>query len=210
MSTTKVWEFDDDIAQRFYKEAVTNIPDYQRVIDLCIALALDKFNKQAHIVDVGSAIGYTIDQFVNSGFVNVTGVESSNSMIKYSQHPERVVLSATLPNVSADLILANWTLHFIADRKQYVLDMFNALRANGAVVITDKTTQSDVIKKLYYDFKRSNGVTDAYIKDKEEKLKGYMNCYTCEWYLDTLASVGFKNIQIINSNLGFVTFYAEK
>jgi hypothetical protein len=88
--------------------------------------------------------------------------------------------------------------------------MFDALAPGGVVVITDKTVQSDIIKKLYYDFKRSNGVSDSYIKDKEEKLKGYMHCYTSDWYLDALASVGFKNIQIINSNLGFVTFYAEK
>jgi SAM-dependent methyltransferase len=208
---TRVWQFDDTVAQRFHEEAISNIPDYQRVIDLCLTLALDKFTKQSYVVDVGSAIGHTIDQFINQGFENVIGVEASESMIKYSQHSDRVVLSSTLPlDITADLILANWTLHFIIERKQYILNMFNALNSNGVVIITDKTTQSDTIKKLYYDFKRKNGVSDSYIKDKEEKLKGYMHCYTCEWYLDTLASVGFKNIQIINSNLGFVTFYAEK
>jgi cyclopropane fatty-acyl-phospholipid synthase-like methyltransferase len=208
---TQVWEFDDNVAQRFYEEAISNIPDYQRVIDLCLILAKEKFNKQSYVVDIGSAIGYTIDQFLRHGFVNVSGVEASESMIKYSQHSDRVVLSTTFPNdITADLILANWTLHFIIERKQYILNMFNALTSGGAVIITDKTAQSDTVKKLYYDFKRNNGISDNYIKDKEEKLKGYMHCYTCDWYLDTLSSVGFKNIQIINGNLGFVTFYAEK
>jgi 2-polyprenyl-3-methyl-5-hydroxy-6-metoxy-1,4-benzoquinol methylase len=206
----QIWKFDDSVAQRFHQEAMSNIPDYQRVISLCLTLALEKFTKQSCIVDVGSAIGYTMHQFIEQGFVNVVGVESSESMIKYSQHKEQVILSTTFPNITADLILANWTLHFIIERKQYILNMFGALTSGGVVIITDKTAQSDTIKKLYYDFKRKNGVDNNYIKDKEEKLKGYMHCYTCEWYLDTLASVGFKNIQIINSSLGFVTFYAEK
>jgi cyclopropane fatty-acyl-phospholipid synthase-like methyltransferase len=208
---TRVWQFDDDVAKRFYTEAVSNIPDYQRVIDMCVDVASAKFNKQAHIVDVGSAIGYTIDQFITQGYENVTGIEASNSMIKYSQHAERVILSPTLPiGLEADLILANWTLHFVIERKQYIQDMFDALVSGGVVVITDKTSQSATIKKLYYDFKRKNGISDEYIQDKEEKLKGYMHCYASDWYLDTLASTGFKNIQIINSNLGFITFYAEK
>lgn len=207
----KVWKFDDDVAKRFYEEAINNIPDYQRVIDICLKLANDKFTKQSCVVDVGSAIGYTMNQFIKNGFDNVIGIESSESMIRYSQHKERVLHSTTLPDsIIADLILANWTLHFIVERKQYIINIFNALKLGGAVIITDKTAQSDVIKKLYYDFKRSNGVSDEYIRDKEEKLKGYMHCYPCEWYFETLSSVGFKNIQVINSNLGFVTFYAEK
>ena len=88
--------------------------------------------------------------------------------------------------------------------------MYNALTTSGAVIITDKTAQSKWIKELYYDFKRNNGVSNEYIQDKEEKLKGYMYCYDQQWYSDTLTDIGFKNIQIINSNLGFVTFYAEK
>jgi SAM-dependent methyltransferase len=205
---TQIWKFDDSVAQRFYEEAISNIPDYKRVIDLCLTLALEKFTKQSYILEIGSAIGYTIDQFVKQGFVNVTGIEASESMVKYSQHADQVILSTTFPdNITADLILANWTLHFIIERKQYILDIFNALRPGGAVVITDKTAQSNTIKKLYYDFKRNNGISDDYIKSKEEKLKGYMHCYTSEWYLDTLVSVGFKNIRI--QYLGYGPFLAS-
>jgi SAM-dependent methyltransferase len=206
-----VWTFDDQVAERFLQEALTNIPDYDRVIDLCVEIAQHKFDNSCRVVDVGSALGYTINKFVDQGFENVTGVESSTSMLKFAQHADRVVLSSEFPsNITADLILANWTLHFIHRRDQYLQDMFDSLNPGGAVVVTDKTTQSDLIKELYYDFKRGNGVSDEYIQQKEEKLKGYMTCYSVDWYWQQLARIGFKNIQVINSRLGFVTFYAEK
>jgi SAM-dependent methyltransferase len=208
---TQVWEFNDAVAEKFYDEAISNIPDYTRVVDLCVTLAVSKFSKDAHIVDVGSALGYTVDKFIQHGFTNVAGIEASGSMINHSAHPDRIILSDIFPkNITADLVLANWTLHFINEREQYIQDIFNALNHNGAVIITDKTSQNEVIKNLYYEFKRSNGVTDDYIKYKEEKLKGYMNCLDVAWYINTLTSIGFKNVQIINSRLGFVSFYAEK
>ena len=87
---------------------------------------------------------------------------------------------------------------------------YNNLSDGGVLIISDKTVQSDVIKNMYYDFKRSNGLTDEYIYEKEAKLQGYMHQYTVDWYIDTLNQIGFKHTQIINSRLGFVTFYCEK
>jgi hypothetical protein len=120
-------------------------------------------------------------------------------------------LSETFPkDWRANFVMANWTLHFVDERKQYIEDIHKALRAGGSFVLSDKTPQSDDIKEMYYEFKRSNGVSDEYIYEKEKKLQGYMNLLPIDWYLDTLKDVGFTNIQIINSRFGFVTFYCEK
>jgi SAM-dependent methyltransferase len=209
-SETK-WEFNDEVASRFQQEAVSNIPDYERVIDLCISIAKRKLQHDDLIVDIGSALGHTIDKFISSGFNCTMGIESSQSMRSVSKYPERVIHNDRFPNnITYRMAMANWTLHFIIEREQYIQDVYDNLTNDGIFIITDKTPQSQLIKNLYYDFKRANGVSDEYIYEKQQKLKGYMHLYSIEWYIETLNKVGFKNVQIINSNLGFVTFYAEK
>jgi SAM-dependent methyltransferase len=206
-----VWKFDESVAKRFQEEATSNIPDYERVIDMCIEIAKRKCNEESTIVDIGSALGHTIQKFNNAGYKHVFGVESSQAMINTSKQQAYIKLSDTFPSEwHPDFVMANWTLHFVNERKQYIQDVYNALQSNGTFILSDKTPQSDDIKELYYDFKRSNGVSDEYIYEKEQKLKGYMNLLPVEWYLDTMKEVGFKNIQIINSRFGFVTFYGEK
>jgi 2-polyprenyl-3-methyl-5-hydroxy-6-metoxy-1,4-benzoquinol methylase len=205
------WKFDAEVAKRFQQEAATNIPDYERVIDLCIDIAKERCDPHCHIVDVGSALGHTIEKFTDAGFINVSGIESSKAMIENSAFSSCVTLSETFPvDWNTNFVMANWTLHFVNERKQYIQDVYTSLSLNGTFILTDKTPQSDAVKKLYYDFKRANGISDEYIYEKEEKLKGYMNLLPIDWYLDTLKEVGFTNIQIINSRYGFVTFYSEK
>lgn len=205
-----VWEFDSEVANRFQSEALSNIPDYDRVISMCLDVAEARCNKNSVIVDVGSALGYTMEKFLNAGYANVFGVESSQHMLDGSSVPNTILSDVFPKNLESDLILANWTLHFVNERKQYIQDVYNALRSNGTFIISDKTPQSEVVKEMYYDFKRSNGVRDEYIYEKEKKLQGYMTLLPIEWYTDTLKEVGFKNIQIINSKFGFITFYCEK
>lgn len=206
----KTWEFDDNVAKRFQFEARTNIPDYQRVIDMCLDIANKKLNKQSNIIDIGSALGHTIDIFIKDGFKNVYGVDNSADMINNSLHKQRVKYSDKLPKGNYDMVIANWTLHFVNERESYIKDIYDNMNPNGVFILSDKTPQDETIKELYYDFKRSNGIKDEYIYEKEEKLKGYMNLLPIRWYLDTMKLTGFKNIQIINSRFGFVTFYSEK
>ena len=208
---TQSWQFDDSVAQRFQQEAKTNIPDYERVIDLCLAVAKQKFSTRSAVVDVGSALGHTLDKFVDNGYTNVRGIESSPSMINRSSHADLVILSETWPkDLVADLVLANWTLHFVQERKNYIKDIYDSLSLGGVLILTEKTAQVDTVKELYYNFKRNQGVSDDYIKQKEIMLRGYMHSFSTEWYFETLKDTGYKNIQILNASMSFVTFYAEK
>ena len=177
------------------------------MIELCLDIAKKK--NPSLVVDVGSALGHTLGKFIESGYTTF-GVESSQAMIDGSKYKDRVLFSATFPEtVKPDFVMANWTLHFVDERKQYIQDIYDSM-TGGVFILTDKTPQSDVIKELYYDFKRSNGLSDEYIYEKEKKLQGYMNLLPIQWYLDTLSDVGFEEVQIINSKYGFVTFYCEK
>lgn len=206
----KVWTFDDGVAARFQTEAETNIPDYKRVIDLCLTVAGDNLQPTDTIIDIGSALGYTVDQFVRNGFVNMQGLDNSESMVRQSLHPERIMLADALPDSKFKMILINWTLHFIVDKYEYVQDLYNKLDTGGYLIISDKTTQTPEVKKLYYDFKRDNGVSEEYIRAKEKKLVGYMHTMPADWYAKNLERIGFASVEVINARLGFITFLCKK
>ncbi len=200
------WVFDNSVAERFQHEAETNIPSYQTVIDKCLQFANKHLQKSDKIIDVGSALGYTMDRFINAGFTDVLGVDNSPSMNEKNKHP--TICSNTLPDYKYKLVLINWTLHFVQDKYSYLKDIYNKLD-NGHLILTDKTSQSETVKELYYDFKRSKGVSDEYIYQKEKNLIGVMLSVPVDWYLKSLREIGFT-VDIIHSDLGFITFLCKK
>ncbi len=70
----------------------------------------------------------------------------------------------------------------------------------GLAVLT-----TDIIL-LYYDMKCANGVSEAEIKRKREKIAEILVTYPSTWYIDTLNSLG--SVDIINANTTFFTFRA--
>src|SRR6185312_7844975 len=106
------WQFNDEVAARFQTEARTHIPNYEAVVQKCVDIALSRLSPDAKILDVGSAIGYTMDRLMAAGFTEVYGVDSSEAMIDRCRLPDRVAHSDSFPAERApfDMVLANWTL----------------------------------------------------------------------------------------------------
>lgn len=210
----KTWSFDESVAERFQQEAIGNIPDYKRVIDMCLQFAIDNVDKSAPIVDIGSALGYTVNKFVNAGFTGIRGIDNSEAMVSKSMHKDRIILSDTLPEQPFGdrfkLIIINWTFHFIVDKLAYMKSMYKNLDDEGYLIITDKTNLTPEVKKMYYDFKRDNGISEDYIADKEKRLAGYMHTVTAAWYPAVLTDLGFRSVEILNARLGFVTYLCKK
>ena len=204
------WSFDPSVAQRFQQEARDHIPDYERVIDLCRSIADRRIDKGNPVVDVGSALGHTLDVFSANGYTNLYGVESSPAMIEASTFKNRIFCTDQFPDAVFRFVMINWTLHFIIEKARYLQSVYDHMIPGGTLIITDKTTQTAEVKELYYDFKRANGVSEEYIQSKEQKLKGYMHTVNQDWYADNLAKIGFTNVQVINARLGFVTFLCHK
>ncbi len=202
----KQWVFDNSVADRFQHEAETNIPSYNIVVDKCLQFANKHLEKSDKIIDVGSALGYTMDKFITAGFTDVLGVDNSPSMNKKNKYS--TVCSDKLPDYKYKLVMMNWTLHFIQDKHRYLIDIYDKLD-NGYLILTDKTSQSEVVKDWYYDFKRSKGVSEEYIWQKEKNLVGVMHTVPVDWYLKTLREIGFL-VDIIHADLGFTTFLCSK
>jgi SAM-dependent methyltransferase len=203
------WKFDNSVADRFQHEANTHIPDYQRVIELCVQYCDNYYAKDSKIIDVGSALGHTLYSFSQAGFTNISGVESSPDMITKSFLKQNVICSGTFPNNDYDVVLINWTLHFIQDKLAYLQSVYDNLNHKGSLILTDKVTQSSRMKDMYYNFKRSNGVSNEYILEKEARLQGYMHTENIQWYVDSLEQLGFT-VEILSARFNFVTFLCFK
>lgn len=205
-----IWTFDSSIADKFQYEASTNIPDYEKVIHLCMLYA-SAYSKESYAIDVGSALGHTVDIFTSAGFINMYGVESSHYMIQKSKHIGRIIHNNVLPNNFIwDIVLMNWTLHFIRDKYKYLIDIYNGLHSEGIFILTDKTLQSNIVKDRYYQFKLNNGVSKEYILEKESRLLNSIYLNDVRWYINTLYEIGFQSVEIINARYGFVTFLCKK
>lgn len=210
----KRWEFDEGVAKRFFQEALNNIPDYVKVVRKIgpTIRQIFKDNNELTILDVGSAIGYTVDQLLNEGFVNVYGIDSSKDMIKHSKHQERIFYGDKMPaDGKWDVIIMNWTLHFVKEREEYLKSIYERMNSGGLLFLTEKTlSESRAETEAYVEFKISRGMTMDEIEAKTIAIEGVLIPLPLEWYKETLTKIGFKEIEIINNRLMFKTLIARK
>lgn len=208
------WSFENkEVIKNFQEIATTSIPNYEVVIEKLLRIAKRKFpDSETKIVDVGSSRGYTLQKFYNSGYRNLFGIENSKGMLKKSFQKATLIHSATFPEelIEIDMIMANWTIHFTKDRKEYISKIYAALSEGGVFILSEKIASSDIIHNLYHDFKRHNGLTEEQIKEKEDAVKGILVPYPMEWYMQLLKEVGFNEINIIDADFSFITFYCIK
>jgi tRNA (cmo5U34)-methyltransferase len=207
------WSFDAGVAQRFQREAECHIPDYQRVLDLSAEIVDRVYpgERGLGIVDVGSALGHTLKLFTDRGYVDVWGLESSPAMRDSSQLQDRVRLCSEFPKDRAwRVVLANWTLHFVQEREQYLQAIYDQLEPGGCLIISDKMSHGSLEEELYHEFKRGNGISEEEIAEKKARLVGVLTPRPLEWYLETLKRIGFTDLAVVNSRYMFHTIYARR
>ena len=121
--------------------------------------------------------------------------------------------SASDPDAGYHAVIANWTLIFIpdlAERLAYIRDIHTNLAPGGVLVLTEKTDQSEVVRDMYWDFKRRRGVSEEEIQAKARKLQGVLTTQPCAWYDRALVDAGFEAVSVAWARYGFVTFTARK
>jgi tRNA (cmo5U34)-methyltransferase len=209
------WVFDSNVANQFGEHARQHIPQYDQVIDLSVDICLKQFaDPHVCIIDVGSAVGETIQRLYIAGFDNLVGVDNSASMIEKVQHLSiaKWIQSDQFPTEAGpySAVICNWTLHFIKDKQEYLTQIYNNLLPGGLLILTDKTTNDGIDLELYHDFKRKQGVPNDVILAKSESLKDVMFIESAQWYFARLPQVGFDRVSIVNANCCFTTFLAIK
>lgn len=212
MDILKSWKFDSTIAIDFADYARKHIPNYDQVIDISIDVCKD-FNKNAKIVDIGCASGETLNRLHTEGFTNIYGVDNSEFMLAVcNQDIATYILSDIFPSnlQHMDVVLMNWTLHFVENKLDYLQAIFHSLDSKGVLVLSEKVSLNPYAISKYHQFKRLQGVDDAEIVQKAQQVKSVMFINDTAWYLATLKKIGFRHTAIVNSHWCFNTFLAVK
>ncbi len=206
------WKFDENVASQFLEIAEREIPDYQRVIDKTVQTINKCDFTDPKIIDIGSAIGETLERLHEEGYGNLYGVDNSRAMLNRSFNKATLIHSDTFPidHSPFDVVIANWVLHFIDQREAYLQAIKSALSHHGIFILTEKLMSSSLAHSLYDQFKHDNGMTTDEINKKRKQLKGILTPYSLAWYLKTLEEAGFDSIDIINANSVFVTFLIQQ
>lgn len=205
------WKFNADIAKQFSYIALREIPDYQRVIDKCVHIVKRLAKPDPKVIDIGSAIGTTLEALHMAGITNIYGVDNSQDMLDRSFNKATLIHANDFPleHGPFDVVIANWVLHFVKEREQYLADIRTSLSRDGILILTEKVSSSEFSHELYYDIKRDNGVREAEIVKKRKQIEGVLATRDVSWYLNILHELGFKHVDIINSNTVFVTIMAQ-
>lgn len=209
---TGAWTFDANVAQAFTQIARQNIPNYQIVQQKCLDVARKLCRPTDRILDVGCATGVTLLLLQANGFTNIVGIDSSPAMAEEaSKHLKAIVLSDTLPDDlgAFKLVMANWTLHFIERRMDYIADIHRALEPGGALILTDKMQTGPLMQDFYRAFKRERGMTEEQIAAKERAIKDILVPRPLTDYLQVLQPL-FRQVDILDASYGFTTLLAVK
>lgn len=207
------WEFDKEVANNFDYIADTSIPKYRIILYKTLEIIKENLPLNAKILEVGCANGNTMRLLENAGFKDVLGVDNSQAMIDECNHRGYTVrLDSEYPTWAGkqDAVIANWTLHFIVDRKQrekYIKDIYNNLRAGGIFILSEKVQGDDT---EYLNFKRANFLSEEDIAYKRESLRGVLEPWKEHDYTNLFLNLGFSKIEVIDRTYCFRTFLVKK
>lgn len=207
------WKFNKDVANNFDYIADTSIPKYRIILYKTLEIIRLRHDFNDRILEIGCATGNTLKLLNESGYNNVTGIDNSVDMIDKcrAQGFNNVFLFYHFPKsiINFDVIIANWTLHFITDvlsRVQYLTDIYDNLKEGGTFIFSEKVIGDD---SEYLKFKKSNFLTEYDINCKRKALKGILVPFEEELYINILEDLGFK-VEIIDKTYCFRTFLATK
>lgn len=213
-NTVTAWKFDAGVAENFQAIAESNIPNYSKIIDQSIdVIAASGMDESARIVDVGCATGETLKRLQQAGYRNLVGVDSSVDMLSVIKlKAVELIESADFPKGEGpfDVVIANWTLHFIQERENYLKDIMASLTSGGCLILTEKTVCSDTVTSLYHEFKRDQGLSGTEIREKALRLQGVLEPYPVTWYYHVFYTIGGLTVDILSAEFGFITFLVTK
>jgi len=201
LSKNDIWKFDRSVAKNFASHARQHIPDYEVVLDKTINICNERLSKESSILEVGCAIGETVNRLQKNKFKNIYAVDASQDMLDHC--PKGLAIyycSKEFPNtgIKYDVVICNWTLHFIKDKESYLKKIYDALKPKGFLILSEKTENSGLALERYHAWKREQGVSEKEIEAKARSIEEVMHINSAEWYINKLREIGFHELDIFN------------
>lgn len=226
------FSFDEQVASVFPDMIKRSIPGYSHILGMTGVIAKRYVPEGGRIYDLGASLGATTlsvaQQLKHLNDVAFITVDTSAAMtercaaILAENLPQRSITNLcgdirSLEYQPCDLILLNFTLQFLPpkDRQPLLDKLFQALRAGGALVMSEKVhfqdpRQAQLLYELHHDFKRANGYSDIEISQKRTALEDVMLTDTPETHQQRLLDTGFSFTSQWFQYLNFASFLAIK
>jgi tRNA (cmo5U34)-methyltransferase len=211
--------FDAEVASVFDDMLARSIPFYAEQQAMVRSLARASWQPGAAVYDLGCSRGTALIELAQAlpGCERLVGYDSSEPMLALARETvaarglERRVevrfadlsLDArTLPLDGAGIVTACWTLQFVPPRLRPALvsHIREALAPGGALILCEKVAAADrqqerLFTELYFDFKRSQGYSEAEIRHKEAALEGVLVPLTLDDNVELLRKAGFRSVE---------------
>ena len=220
------FEFNGDVANVFDDMLKRSVPLYDALLNQ-IAQLCTSYSTADHptIYDLGCSTGALVPRLNkrNASFKYV-GIDLSKPMIDRAQRHASENVSFVQSDIldvvqfeSVGVIVCNLVLQFVPlDQREALLKQYyDALPKGGALIVVEKIRQADdVMQTMYndafYQYKRTNGYSDAEIFNKEASLKGVLMPATNDYYLNQFQSLSFSLSDIFYKWYNFVGYLAIK
>ncbi len=227
----KDFVFDESVASVFDDMINRSVPDYQAVQEKVTAIALNAFQKNSNIYDLGCSTGNTLVELlqkITDTTVSFIGVDNSSPMLekcrakldtcgfmKRTELLENDIDRIEIQNAS--VIIMNYTLQFIPkERRHEVLtNMYRGLNPRGVLLITEKIRYADPIfqdffTKIHFGYKADQGYSELEIAQKRDALERVLIPLTREENIEFMYRAGFQHVSVFFQNYQFASFIAIK
>lgn len=225
------WEFNSDVTEVFDDMLKRSIPGFSDMRQLCTAIACEFAQEGTTILDLGCSRGGSLAEIVDIQMERnkYVGIEISKPMLmaakdRFQNMPNGIKIEIKemdlrydFPKENNSVILSILTLQFIPIeyRQEILTKCYESLNKGGVFILVEKILGGDsslnnLLVKLYYEIKGTNGYSEEQINAKRKALEGVLVPVTADWNHQLLASAGFSNIEMFWRNLNFAGWVGIK
>lgn len=225
------FSFDQSVALVFDDMVSRSVPFYAEIQRMIVEMANDFAVPGASVYDLGCSTGTTLVNLHHrlEPTIRFVGVDNSQEMLatcraKLREHRvDRAVelqccdLNGGIAIEDASLVVMMLTLQFIRPlyRDRLIGDIFRGLRANGCLILVEKTLGEDslfnrLFIEYYHDMKRRQGYSELEISQKREALENVLIPYKLLENRALLLRTGFRYVDIFFKWYNFSGIVAVK
>ena len=221
------FKFDAQTVDVFADMIDRSVPGYGLILKMIGLFAQNYEQPKTNIYDLGCSIGSASKILRQCTATNnkIIAVDNSYEMIKMAKKnlatfENMHIICDDIKNIkiiNASVVLLNLTLQFIfKEKRQELIDnIYLGMQENAALIIVEKVNfvnknKEDIMQKIYYSFKKSNGYSQLEIAQKRQALENVLIPDSKFMHKKRLKKAGFTKIYNWYNCLNFTGFIAFK